>query len=376
MEIQPRIALIMSNLEIGGTQRVMLHLADGLLKEGIFVDIVAVRARGPFNKIVPAEANLVDLRAKRALFAIPALIRYLRKNRPDAVLSGLTHINIAAIISRSFSGISTRLIVSERNNLTQKKIHKPKLWDRFLYAVVNLFYPLADGIITVSKDVADDLARSAKLDPEKIIPIHNPIPVDEVREFSTEKISHPWLSDDAPSLILAVGRLHRQKDYPTLIKAFNIFRQKKIARLMIIGEGKERPKLEKIIDASPYSEDICLMGKIDNPFPYMARADVFVLSSEWEGFGNVLVEALACGATVVSTDCHSGPREILEANKYGLLVPVGDADGLADAIERSLDHPFPAKQGIARARDFSVEKAVAQYIRVLLPEFKVDRGSH
>ncbi len=358
----------MSNLEIGGTQRVMLHLAEGLLKEGIFVDIVAVRAQGPFLKIVPAEANLIDLRAKRTLFAIPALIRYLRKNRPDAVLSGLTHINIAAIISRSFSGISTRLIASERNNLTQKKINSPKLWDRFLYAVVNLFYPFADGIITVSKDVADDLARSAKLDPEKIIPIHNPIPMDEVREFSKEKISHPWLSDDTASLILAVGRLHRQKDYPTLIKAFNVFRQRKPAHLMIIGEGKERQKLEKIISASPFSDDICLMGKIDNPFPYMARADVFVLSSEWEGFGNVLVEALACGATVVSTDCHSGPSEILEDGKYGRLVPVGDAVALANAIELSLDHPFPPDQSIARARDFSMEKAVDKYLKVLFPE--------
>ena len=115
------------------------------------------------------------------------------------------------------------------------------------------------------------------------------------------------------------------------------------------------------------------MGKIDNPFPYMAKTDVFVLSSEWEGFGNVLVEALACGATVVSTDCHSGPSEILENNKYGLLVPVGDPEALAEAIERSLVQPFPAKQGIARARDFSVEKAVAQYIKILLPGFKADR---
>ena len=145
---------------------------------------------------------------------------------------------------------------------------------------------------------------------------------------------------------------------------------------MIIGEGEERQAIEKIIDASPYSDDICLMGKIANPFPYMAKADVFVLSSEWEGFGNVLVEALACGATVVSTDCHSGPGEILEDDKYGLLVPVGNPAALAEAIERSLLHPFPAEQSIARARDFSVEKAVAQYIKVLLPGLDADRENH
>lgn len=376
MAVKPRIALILSSFEIGGTQRVMLHLADGLIKEGFVVDVVAVKARGPFINIVPTEANLVDLGAKRALFAIPALIRYLRKNQPDAVLSGLTHINIAALISRFFSGISTRLIVSERNNLTQKKIHKPKLWDQFLYAIVNLFYPFADAIVTVSKDVACDLVQATKLDPKKIIPIYNPIPVDEVRDSSTAKISHPWFSDDTIPVILSVGRLHQQKDYPNLIKAFNVLRQRKPVHLMIIGEGEERLAIEKIIDASPHSDDICLMGKIDNPYPYMAQADVFVLSSEWEGFGNVLVEALACGATVVSTDCHSGPREILEDNKYGLLVPVNDPMALADAIERSLANPFSAKQGIARARDFSVEKAVAQYIKVLLPGFKVDRENY
>jgi glycosyltransferase involved in cell wall biosynthesis len=376
MEKKPRIALILSSLEVGGTQRVMMHLAEGLLKEGFVIDIVAVRAQGPFLKIVPAEANLIDLGAKRALSAIPALIQYLRKYHPEAILSGLTHINFAAIISRYFSGISTRLIVSERNNLSQKKIHKPKLWDRLIYAAVNLFYPFADAIITVSKDVADDLAQSAKLDPKKIIPIHNPIPVDEIRNFSTIKITHAWFSDTTAPLILAVGRLHQQKDYPTLIKAFNILRKRRPAHLMIIGEGKERQMIEKKIKNSPYSDDICLMGKIDNPFPYMAKAEVFVLSSEWEGFGNVLVEALACGATVVSTDCHSGPREILGNNKYGLLVPVGDSEALAKAIERSIVHPFPPRQGIARARDFSVEKAVMQYIGVLLPGFKVDGEIH
>ena len=253
MTIKPHIALVLSSLEIGGTQRVMMHLADGLLKEGFIVDVVAVKAQGPFLKIVPAEANLVDLGAKRALTAIPAITRYLRKNHPDAVLSGLPHVNIAVIISRFFSGISTRLVVSERNNLTQKKIHSPKLWDSFLYAIVSFFYPFADAVITVSKDVADDLAQSTKLDPKKIIPIYNPIPVDEVRNYSKVEITHPWFSDDKVPVILAVGRLHQQKDYPTLIKAFNLLRQRKPAHLMIIGEGEERLAIEKIIDESPHS---------------------------------------------------------------------------------------------------------------------------
>ena len=373
MAVKPRIALILSSLEIGGTQRVMVHLAGGFIKKGYAVDVVTVKASGPFLKILPAEANLVNLDAKRALFAIPALVRYLRKNHPDAVLSGLTHINIAAIIARFLSGMSTRLVVSERNNLTQKKIHSAKFWDRLLYAIVNLFYPFADAIVAVSLDVADDLARNANLDPKKIIPIYNPMPVDKVRASSKKKINHPWFSSNAVPIILAVGRFHKQKDYPTLLNAFNLLRSRKPARLMILGEGKERPVIESMIHASPYSDDIRLMGNIDNPFPYMAKAEIFVLPSAWEGFGMVLVEALACGASIVSTDCHSGPSEILENGKYGRLVPVGDPQAMADAIELTLDHPFPEEQSIARARDFSVERSVEQYLRVLFPEKIIER---
>ena len=369
MKSEQSIALIISSLNIGGTQRVMMHLADGFINRGFNVDVVAINAKGPFLKMLPEKANLVDLDAKRSLFAIPKLVGYLRKCQPDAILSGLTHINIAAIISKFFSGIHTRLVVSERNNLTQKRVHFDKLKDRLLYSMVGLFYPFADAVVAVSRSVADDLARSVKLDPKKITSIYNPVPVDKIRESSIEEINHPWFIQKSIPVILAAGRLHIQKDYPTLIKAFNLLRKNINARLMILGEGEERPAIEDMIYASPFSDDICLMGNIENPFSLMAKADVFALSSAWEGFPNVLVEALACGATVVSTDCFSGPDEILENGKYGRLVPVGDARAMADAIEQSLDHPFPPEQCLARARDFLVEKAVEQYLQVLFPEY-------
>jgi glycosyltransferase involved in cell wall biosynthesis len=370
-----RIALFFSSLELGGTPRVMLRLMDGFLKAGIKVDAVVVTAHGPFLNMIPSEVNLVDLDAKRAITSIPALIQYLRKNQPDAVLSGLTHINIVAIISRFFSGTSPRLVVSERSNLTQKKIHALRFWDKLSFFLINYLYPFADAIVAVSQDAARDLIKTTNLDPKIIFPIYNPIPVDEIQDLSSALIIHSWFSYDTIPVILAVGRLSRPKDYPTLIRSFNILRSKKKAHLMIVGDGEERLAIEKLVFSSPFSTDISLMGKLDNPFPYMARADVFVLSSAWEGFGLVLAEALACGASVVSTDCHSGPREILQDGKYGRLVPVGDAQALADAIELSLDHPFPAEQSIARAREFSVEKAVQEYLKVLLPDFKIDSAS-
>lgn len=365
---EKRIALIFSSLEIGGTQHVMLRLMNGFIKVGLKVDAVVIKSHGPLMNKIPAEAKLVDLHAKRTLTAIPALVIYLRKNRPDAVLAGLTHINIATIIACFLSQLNTRLIVSEQSNLTQKKIHANKFWDRLIYSLIDIFYPFADAVVTVSHDAALDLINSTKLDPHKIIPIQNPIPVNEIRKNMNEKINHSWLVKKQIQTILAVGRFSQPKDYPTLINAFNYLHQRRRVRLIIIGEGEERPKIEQQIFLSPFADDIILMGRIENPYPYMARADVFVLSSAWEGFGLVIAEALACGATVVSTDCHSGPAEILGNGKYGRLVPVGDAEALADAIAESLDHPFPRAQSIARAREFSVEKAVEQYLKILLPD--------
>jgi glycosyltransferase involved in cell wall biosynthesis len=363
-----RIALFFSSLDVGGTPRVMLRLMDGFLKSGYKVDAVVVRAFGSFIAKIPEGVNLVDLGAKRTLNSIPAFIQYLRKNKPDVVLSALMHINLAAIISRILSGTSPRLIISERSNLTQKKTHAIHMWDKLSVPLINYFYTFADAVVTVSKDSARDLIESTKLDPEKVITIYNPIPVDEIRNSSSEIIEHPWFIDNGIPVILAVGRLSPPKDYPTLIKAFNILRTRKKARLLIIGEGEERQKIEELVNSSPFSVDISLFGNANNPFPYMAKADVFVLSSAWEGFPNVLVEALACGDTVVSTNCHSGPSEILQDGKYGRLVPVGDASALAEAIEKSFDDPFPTSQSITRARDFSVEKAVQMYLEVLFPD--------
>jgi len=375
MEKQPRIAMLLSSLEVGGTQRVMLNLMDGFVKKGIAVDAVVVKAKGLFLEKLPDQVNLVDLSAKRALSSIPALIKYLRSYRPDAVFSGLTHINTVAIISRLLSNTSPRLVVSERSNLTQKRQHAVRFWDKHADFFINILYPLADAVVTVSRDAATDIIKTTNLDPKKVVMIYNPVPVDAIRKLSLLKIS-PQFENISTPLILAVGRLSPAKDYPTLIKAFTILRERVKALLMIIGEGEERSSIEKLIMSSPYSEDIRLLGEVENPYPYMARSNVFVLSSAWEGFVNVLVEALACGATVVASDCPSSPKEILDNGKFGRLVPVGDAPAFADAIEYALNNPSPAEQSIARARVFSEEEAVNNYLKVLLPNYFVSGEEH
>jgi glycosyltransferase involved in cell wall biosynthesis len=369
-----KIALVFSSLEIGGVQRLMLHLMKGMLALGLRVDVVLVNAHGQFLEQLPEGVNLVKLNAGRAFNSIVPLVHYFRMAYPDVVLSALTHINLSVIIAQKLSGFCVRLVVSEHNNLSERTSHAKKLFDKLAHIVARLFYPFSDSIVCVSKDSATDLIKRTGLAENKVTVVYNPVPVDEVRQLSEEDIGHPWFKPNQPPVILAVGRLSKQKDYPVLLKAFELLHTRQPSRLIILGDGEERHALEKLVASSPCVNDIYLAGSLTNPYPFMAKASVFVLSSSSEGFGMVLIEALACGTTVVSTDCHSGPAEILEDGKYGRLVPVGDAQALANAIEQSLEHPFPAEQSVARAREFSVEKAVREYLKVLLPNYEIKPG--
>ncbi len=230
---------------------------------------------------------------------------------------------------------------------------------------IRIFYPWADEIVTVSNGVADDFASITGLRRERIQVIYNPVVTPEILEKAEEPLNHPWFTPGEPPVILSVGRLAKQKDYPTLIRAFALVHRECPARLMILGEGEERPKLEALIQELGLDDDVSLPGFVDNPYAYMSRAAVFVLSSAWEGFGNVLVEAMAVGTPVVATDCPSGPAEILGGGKWGKLVPVGDIEKIAKAIIETLEdlnRPDVTK----RAQDFGIEKLVQNYLRVLL----------
>jgi glycosyltransferase involved in cell wall biosynthesis len=230
-------------------------------------------------------------------------------------------------------------------------------------------YPKADRIVAISQGVADDLISLLNLPHEKVTVIHNPVITPELFEQAKQPVSHPWFEQNRLLVILAVGRLTKAKDYPTLFRAFSLVRQVRPAKLLILGEGEERANLERLAIELGIQNDVSMPGFVDNPFAFMAKASVFVLSSAWEGFGNVLVEALACGCPVVATDCRSGPREILDNGRYGRLVPVGDHEALAKAILETLDNPdFPANRQtrLQRAMEFSVDAAVDKYLKVLL----------
>ena len=360
-----KVALFLPSLRGGGAERVMVNLARGFYDQGINVDLVLAKAEGPYLSEVPAGVRVIDLHSSRVLFSLPGLVRYLRRERPQALLSTMDHANIVALWARKLAWVPNRLVVRVAANLSQSASNASSARGRLMPRLIHKFYPWADAVVAVSQGVADDLVKTARLSRERIQVIYNPIVTPEILEKAEEPLNHPWFAPGEPPVILSVGRLAKQKDYLTLIRAFALVHRERPARLMILGEGKERPKLEALIQELGLDEDVSLPGFVDNPFKYMKRAAVFVLSSRWEGLPNALIQAMALGTLVVSTDCPSGPSEILEGGKWGKLVPVGDIEKIAKAIIDTLEdlnRPDVTK----RAQDFGIEKLVQNYLRVLL----------
>lgn len=360
------MALFLPSLRGGGAERVMVNLARGFAERGLEVDLVLARAEGTYLSQVPPGVRVVDLRAPRVMASLPVLLRYLRRERPEAILSALDHANIVAIWARKLARVRCRLVVSVHSTLSRATVNASTSRGRLMPSLTRMFYPWADAVVAVSQGVAEDLAKTTGLPRERIQVIYNPVVTPELLEKAREPLNHPWFEPGQPPVILSVGRLTMAKDYPTLIRAFALVRAERTARLMILGEGEERSKLESLVRELGLEADVSLPGFVDNPYAYMARAAVFVLSSAWEGFGNVLVEAMAVGTPVVSTDCPSGPAEILEGGRWGRLTPVSDDSALAAAIIANLKEGPKDPKGLrCRARTFSLDNIVEKYLEVL-----------
>ncbi|WP_353148465.1 glycosyltransferase [Pollutimonas bauzanensis] len=367
MRIPGKIALFIPSLHGGGAERVIVSLANGIARRGIPVDLVLVKDAGIYRSHVDPKVRVVDLKGKRVLTSLFALAGYLRRERPAAMLSAMNYVNVVAVWARVLSRSKTRLVLSEHANLSQAMADNAGLISKALPWLMAISYRKADAIVAVSDGVAEDLAATLGYPRNAVTTRHNPIETDELAIKSRVALDHPWFAEGEPPVIIGVGRLSKEKDFPTLIKAFNQLRTTTPARLVILGEGGERPLLESLKAASPYGADILLGGFQDNPYNWMHRASVFVLSSRWEGFGNVLVEAMACGTPVISTACPSGPEEILEQGRWGRLVPVGDAGALASAITQTFANASPPDVE-KRAAAFGVTHAVDAYLNVLAPK--------
>jgi len=365
-----RLAIFLPGLLGGGAERIMLNLAQGFAGRGYAVDLVLAQAEGPLMDQVPESVRLVELntthrRARRTLAGLPALVRYLRREEPDGLLSALNRANLAAVWAWHLARVPGRVVISEHNTFSVK-FQESSGWRTWLMRqMMRSFYPWADAVTAVSAGVADDLAQELGMPRERIEVIYNPVVTPELRTKAQAPLDHPWFQPGQPPVLLAVGRLTVQKDFPTLIRAFAQVRKTRPVRLLILGEGQDRSGLEALATELGLKEDVSLPGFVENPYAYMARASVFVLSSRWEGLPTVLIEALCCGARLVATDCPSGPREILRDGQYGKLVSVGDVTALAHAIETTLDDKT-ARPPRESWQPFELENVVNQYVAMLL----------
>lgn len=364
--MERRIAFFVQDLRGGGAERNIVRVVNGIAARGVPTDLVLVSREGPYLAELDPRVNVIELAEKRTLTSIWGLRRYLRAVNPAALVANLTHINVAACFARVLAGYRGKVIVVERNQYTRNRELKSGLV-RLTYDAVRYAYRFADVIGTVSTGVKDDLAAATGLSPARMQVLYNPVVGPELAGLAAQEPDHPWMQksgihDAGDPVILAVGRLTRQKNYPLLIDAFAQVRKHRPARLLILGEGELRADLEAQVARLGLGDSVAMPGFRANPFAFMSRAALFVMSSDWEGLPTVLIEAMACGAPVVATRCDSGPGEILEEGRYGRLTPMGDAPALAQAMIATLDDPGDRAARIARAGHFNLDSAVDRYL--------------
>lgn len=362
-ETPPKLALFLPSLEGGGAERIMVNLAEGFAKRGVMTDMVLARAEGPYLSQVAPEVNVVDLKAFRVLFSTGALAEYLRTSRPDAVISALDYANLVAVWAKRLARTDTKVLVTVHNQLTVPMTGRRGLKSSAVLKLMRPFYPWADEIIAVSDGVADDVTSTTGIPRRLISTIYNPVVSDAMLAKGKGAVNSNWVKEDDPPIILGIGRFTEQKDFPTLIRAFDLVRRTHKAKLIILGEGPLRGELEALVVELGLRDSVVLPGFVDNPYAYLKRAAVFALSSKWEGLPTVLIEALALGTPIVATNCKSGPDEILQGGKYGTLVPISDIQALADGLRGTLETLGQRSQVTPEAYEpFTMDAAVDAYL--------------
>ncbi|MDN5850278.1 MAG: glycosyltransferase [Nitrococcus sp.] len=363
MSRPPRLAVFLSTSGHSGVDRMMARLLPAVAARGVRVHLLKIDGHGPH--LDPSDGlEIHPLGTSHTATALPALVRYLRRYRPAALLSDKDKCNRMAIWARRLARVDTRVVVSSGTHITTALAQRGRLEALSQRLSMRLFYRWADAVVTPSEGAADDLAQVTGLPRGRITAIPIPSVDDALFAAAAEPVGHSWLLDDGVPVVLGVGELSGRKDFATLVRAFARVRRQRVCRLVILGEGKERGALERLSAALDVAGDVALLGFTANPYPYMARCDAFALTSTCEGLGLVIVEALALGARVVATDCPSGPRETLADGRHGFLAPVGDDAAVAEGLLAAIDRRLPAP-GPAAVPTFTVESSVQRYLQVL-----------
>lgn len=407
-----RLAIYIRSVESArGAERVAINVARGLSARGHRVDFLVEESGSWLSRELGAGAGdirVLDLRAARPnrwadrllqtraflahLLSAPrvlsrrgdaclgpvaavlfkdapplaALRRYLLEAQPHAVLSFLNYPNTVLLLAATLHRGKTRYIVSVRNHMSVAAALNDSAWVRSVPRLMSRLFGRADAVVTPSNGVAEDVATITGLARERIAVIYNPVFRPELIELADAPVDHPWLVEGNEPVIVGSGKFKPQKDFPTLLRAFAQVRAQRPARLIVLGRGEGEHELRELTERLGIAADVDFPGHVANPFAYYRRASVFVLSSVWEGLPNALIEAMACGCPVVSTDCPSGPCEILDGGRFGTLVPVGEADIMAKAILATLGATPSRAQLVDRAREFSLDRAVQRFEAVMV----------
>ncbi|MCB1884518.1 MAG: glycosyltransferase [Geminicoccaceae bacterium] len=357
------VAVLLPHLHTGGAELSMLRIARGLAERRLAVDIVPFGCGGELVRLGSARLRPLGEADTSTLRVFPKLVRYLREAGPRAVVSGQPHLNIALLAAAKLARTDLHTVLIEHAPLRSQIDFEGGWRYRILPLLVPLAYRGADHVVAVSEGVRSQLA--SLLPGRRIALVRNPVLPANLPDLLAAPADHPWLGDGGPPVVMGIGRLAPEKDFPTLVRAVAHLNRRRPVRLMILGEGRERGRIEAVAAEAGIADRVMLPGVKRNVFASLARAAVFALSSRFEGFGNVLVEALAAGLPVVSTDCPVGPREILQGGRFGRLVPMGDAGGMAVALDAALDAAGPPPGTDAYVRQFSVEESVDRYLALI-----------
>jgi glycosyltransferase involved in cell wall biosynthesis len=357
---QKKIALFLKELTGGGTERMSLNLLAGLNALGYETILVVAMREGELWPLVPKQTEIICFGASGGWGSLTQLIRFLRRRKPDVLIASLGYANLIALWAKLLARAKTKVVIREHSKLFA--IWRwPKRSSDFHSLLYRMFGRFADAAVAVSDEVADVMAHVTGIDRRAIAVISNPVITEDFETFSTAPVDHPFFKEDGIPVFIGVGRLAIEKDFQTLISAFAIFRAERPARLMFLGTGELLAALQAQCSSLGIDRDVAFLGYVQNPLPYMKHAAALVHPSRSEGFGNILVEALAAGTQIVCTDNSYGPRYILNGGEFGFLVPTGDPAAMAAAMKRAVDHPLPIDMGQKHARRFTAEAAAQHY---------------
>jgi len=361
-----KILVVIASLSMGGEERIVTDIIKNINRDRFEVGVCLFEKKGELLSKVPPDVPIFDLKKKSRwsfLFLIIKLKGIIRKYKPDIVFSALWYSTFISACSNFIFNLKYPFLIAHEPHNHKLDI-KGERFQKLKSILMNWSHSKADVIVTISKGSAYNIAKDYFIEKDKIIVIHNSIELKLIESSKLEKVSDPWFKENIPT-VSTLGRLIPRKGYSDLLRAFRLVRDQQHARLIIIGEGESKSELRKLTRKLSLNDDVLFLGYQDNPFKFIYKSNVFVLSSHREGFGNVIIEAMACGIPVISTNCPSGPDEIITDGVNGLLVPVGDVEAMASAITRLFkDETLREKlsvDGRRRAEDFRVEKIVKEY---------------